>query len=502
MSRITRFIPHAAACFAGFAVMSLELLGSRLVAPVLGSSILIWTNLIGVILLALALGAWLGGRYADRSPDRRLIAGLLFGAGLWSAGLAVASKYVLSAFSSLSPEVAAPFAALVLLSVPAALLGAVSPAVLRLTMKDVEHSGRTAGMLSALGTVGSLFGTYVTGYILLPRFRTSELLLGLAFILAAAAFLIVLPALRRRHAAVGIFAMTFVSQPWQSLSTPGVNEYPSAYGFVAAVQAMTSEGPANSLMINKGFHAASHTATPKESVLDYVRAIDASLPHLPTPARTLALGGGGFHVAHDVLSAFPESTIDVVEIDPAVMRVSEDLFELREDPRMRITMADARTDIRRRPSGSYELLIQDAYGGDTSAPWHLMTKESFAEYARLLTPNGVFVANVIMPTDPKAGSQGEQFSQDFVATAGTAFSWMYAVSTMNTENVEIPANLIFFAGNGERPNPDTILGAIQTELVGNPVRFAELSPGGQVWTDDFGPADFESMAMYREAALQ
>jgi hypothetical protein len=327
--------------------------------------------------------------------------------------------------------------------------------------------------------------------------------LGLAFILAAAAFLIVLPALRRRHAAVGIFAMTFVSQPWQSLSTPGVNEYPSAYGFVAAVQAMTSEGPANSLMINKGFHAASHTATPKESVLDYVRAIDASLPHLPVPTRErLRLGAEDFMSRTMFSRRSQKATIDVVEIDPAVMRVSEDLFELREDPRMRITMADARTDVRRRPSGSYELLIQDAYGGDTSAPWHLMTKESFAEYARLLTPNGVFVANVIMPTDPKAGSQGEQFSQDFVATAGTAFSWMYAVSTMNTENVEIPANLIFFAGNGERPNPDTILGAIQTELVGNPVRFAELSPGGQVWTDDFGPADFESMAMYREAALQ
>jgi predicted membrane-bound spermidine synthase len=498
MSRFTRFVPVASAFVAGFAVMSLELLGSRLVAPVLGSSILIWTNLIGVILVALACGAWVGGTVSDRSPDWKFVSFLLAGSGLWSLALAFWSRGIMGVLTLLPMAAAAPLIALVLLAPPAFLLGAVPPAVLRLAMKDLARTGRAAGFLSAVGTFGSLLGTYLTGYILLPRYPVHSLLIGIATVLILLGIAIASGAVRKQlfFSALCIGVVIAPAAPGSRTASDGTF-YPSAYANVLTRDIMFRGEKAHALYINKGLHAAGEFTDPGTSAIDYVQGIRAVDVAVATPTRMLALGGGGFHVAREFAFRHPDAAIDVLEIDPAVVKAAQDIFGPVDDPHISLTMGDARMSLPRL-AGGYDVLISDAYAGDNSVPWHLLTQETFAEYRRVLNPEGVFVANIIM-TDESGGRDALKFQKDLVATSKTAFRWVFAVSVERGYSEGQPINVLLFAGNGSEPDHAAILAAVKRETGSMWPREIRLAEGGTVWTDDFGPADYESLAMYVEA---
>lgn len=496
MKRLERFLPAGAAFVAGFAVMSLEILGSRLLAPAFGSSVLVWTNIIAVILVALAVGAWAGGVLADRYPTKGIVAVFFVGAGLWSLGLAAVARFILPFFTLFPSAFAAPLAASGFLAFPAFLLGAVSPAVLRLAVTDLARTGHVAGRLSAVGTLGSLLGTYLTGYALLPRYAVSDILYGLAIalILVAAG---VSGRLFGKRVVLPVTCLAFAAFPLSRASLFVTEDIiPSAYAHVSLRDLDYHGVSARGLVINYGLHAASAPSAPERTILDYaqgMRAVDAVVGN---PRSMLALGGGGFHVAREFAARHSEATVDVVEIDPAVVVASERAFGFVPDDRIRVRLNDARDELKRLPSG-YDVLIQDTYAGDLSVPWHLMTREAFAEYKRLLASDGVFLANVIMRDDPTTPA-AERFQADFAATMREAFRWSFAIAILNADTAGHPVNVLVFAGNGREPDRDAVLKAVEKES-GVPVTFTNLRDGGRVWTDDFGPADFESLAMYREA---
>jgi predicted membrane-bound spermidine synthase len=367
--------------------------------------------------------------------------------------------------------------------------------VLRLTVTDVARSGRAAGFLSAIGTLGSLFGTYLTGYILLPRFPVSTLLFGIAVALVLFAAAVASDALRKRLF-LSVACLGAVLVPGAvTHSVPDGTVYPSAYAYVA-VKDMPFEGnDVRALVINQGIHAASLHETPETSALEYVKGFRAVDAIVPAPIRMLALGGGGFHVAREFVARHPSSTVDVVEIDPAVMKAAQDAFGPMSDPRISVVMEDARSALPKLTPG-YDVLVQDTYAGDLSVPWHLLTRESFAGYGRLLKPDGVFMSNLIM-TDENGGSAGIRFQADAVATAKTAFRWVFAISVWKSSGQ--PMNVLLFAGNGPEPDHAAVLAAIRRETGSLWPREIQLADNGRVWTDDFGPADYESLAMYVEA---
>jgi predicted membrane-bound spermidine synthase len=421
----------------------------------------------------------------------------LAGAGIWSVGLAVFSRLILKFFVPLPPGTASPLISLVLLAPPAFLLGAIPPAVLRLAVKDVAKSGQVAGFLSAIGTLGSLLGTYLTGYILLPRYAVTDLLYGTAAALILLALALASVATRKKLF-FSAFGIGVIAVPLSSVKAPPQEKlFPSAYGYVVTKNIIYNGQGARALFINQGLHAAALPTSPEKSVLDYARGFSAADAVKPNPERMLTLGGGGFHVARDFITRHPSSTVDVVEIDPAVVKAAASTFGSFSDSRINLTLEDARSALPKLTPG-YDLLIQDAYAGDLSVPWYLITREAFAGYRRLLKPDGVFMANIIME-DGNAGAAGKRYQADFTATIRTAFRWAVAISMMNAMDPTHPSNVIVFAGNGPEPDHALVLSAVRRELGKDRPREIQLIAGGRVWTDDLGPADYESLAMYGEA---
>lgn len=490
-------LPVSAAFVSGFAVMSLELLEARLVAPYFGSSVLVWTNIIGVILVALALGAWAGGAAADRYPKLKTVAVFLFGAGLWSVALAVGGRVLLMSLAGMQSGIATPLASLILFAPPAFLLGAVAPAVLRLTVENVQHSGHAAGVLSAVGTIGSLFGTYVTGYLLLPHYSVSELFVGVGIVLVVEAFLLIeRKSFFRSSAVLAVTGMVSVPSVFIGDRLVPGETLPSAYGHVAIADFDYRGASARALIINAGFHSAARPDSLQTSVFDYVTALQATDEFVADPKNMLLIGGGGMHVADSFLERHPDGQVDAIELDQAVYAAAEKAFGLRSPEKIRMVVDDARPAVARLTS-EYDVIVGDAFGGDHCVPWQLLTREAMELYKKHLKAGGVFAINIIMPTETN-GSAGRLFEARLDATLRTAFGWTIAVSTMNNDNAQDVANVIIFAGQGQKPDEAKLLSAIQEKYGLPKARLVALPEGGEPWTDDAGPADYESLAMYGE----
>lgn len=494
---LQRFVPMFAAFGSGASVMSLELLGSRIVAPYLGSSVIVWTNLIGVVLLAMALGAWLGGVIADSYPDIRLVSGALGLSGLWCLGLVLFSEVILRPLTLLPFSSAAVLASLFLLAVPACLLAAISPMVLRLFTKNVDSLGRVAGSLSAFGTLGSLFGTYVTGYVLLPQFPLHRLLLGLSIFLLITAICFFQPWPKRKKTASSLaFILLLPSVSLFPLQTSQIS-FPSAYADVRIVYGNFRGNDTVMLKINTGLHAVGYTSNPSDSALDYVHGFEAVDSLVPTPQRVLVLGGGGFHAVSSFQRRHPDAVIDVVEIDPAIIEAAKKYMGFVQATKTRILLDDARTSVPRLPAG-YDVILSDVYGGDISTPWHVITEQALQDVSSKLSEDGVYAANLIIAAEPTTGYT-KTFTKNVVATFKSVFSWIILIDTMNSSSKNMPSNVLLFAGNGKKPDASFLLKEVQKRVPKQ--RITEIPPmeGGMVWTDDFGNADYQSSQMYRDA---
>jgi len=485
-----------AAFVGGFAVMSLELLEARLAAPYFGSSVLVWTNIIGVILAALALGAWLGGVLVDRRPDIRWAAAALFGAGVWALGMSALGREILLSFTTISQQVATPVASLLLFAPPSLLLGAVPPVLWRLMVNNVEHSGHEAGLLSALGTAGSLAGTYLTGYVLLPRFGVESLLVMLSGILIVYALL-----LSEKAKIFPIVGSCFSIVLLGSL-IDGVNGrlipgkfYPSAYSHITVMQLPWQGEDADLLFINKGLHSGATLEDPKSTVFAYAKAAQAVDEIVPNPRSLLLVGGGGMHIAHAFLERHPGAQADVVEIDPAVYRAARETFGTGDEVGLRIHFGDARTVVRGLET-KYDAIVVDAYGGDVSVPWHLITREALEDLKVRLSDDGVVAANIIMATNPEAKELN--FSRRSLATMRDVFDWVVPITMGNvTKSTGGIANVMLFAGLGEKPDAETLAARIRERYGVPEAKPFDLDVGSAlVYTDDYGPGDYDSIKMY------
>ena len=179
---------HCSVFLCGAALMIIELTGSRILAPFLGPSLVVWTSLIGIILASLSLGAWWGGILADRRPSARLLGRIVLLAAWATAAIGLSKSWVLPFLQGAgSLHVTAIVATLVLFAPASVLLGMVAPFAVRLQLADTEVAGRTAGSLYALSTIGSIAGTFLAGFVLIAWVGSTAILFITAAVLACAA---------------------------------------------------------------------------------------------------------------------------------------------------------------------------------------------------------------------------------------------------------------------------------------------------------------------------
>jgi spermidine synthase len=382
----------------GASSLGTEIGAARLLAPFFGASTFVWANTIATVLVALAVGYWLGGRLADRRPTVTVLCGLILaGAVLLAVVPFVATPFLAAAARALDAVSAGAFVGslvgvLGLVSVPVALLGAVAPFAIRLSVESVTEAGRVSGRLYAISTVGSLVGTFLAALVLVPLVGTRHSFLTFALALAVVA-VIGLPRLAAL-VSVGIGALWLVPVGTVGATADGriLFEQETPYQFARVVERPDGE---RWLLLNEG--VAIHSVWRPGSYLTGGYWDDPLvLPFVigKAPRRVAILGNAAGTTARAYGHFFPATPVDAVELDPDLTRIGERYFGLR-GPRLHLVTADGRVFIRR-PGPSYGTIIVDAYR-QPYIPFHLTTEEFFAEVRSRLDRGGTVLVNVGHP---------------------------------------------------------------------------------------------------------
>ncbi len=410
----------------GAAVMIMELAGSRLMAPHLGTSILVWTSLIGVILAALSAGYWLGGKAADRNPSSRKLASIIAGAAICVFSVALVSPFLLGAIAMLPLplEVSSALGAIILFAPASLLLGMVSPYIIRVAIQErkveAKHSGALIGRFFALSSVGSIIGTFMGGYVLIAWLGSGVILFSVAALLLAAVILCLLssradhkhprPAKRLIALCLAGITLCFASMyaghlyaAWLE-KDKGLVEIDTRYNHLRIYP--SKEGArAMRVMVTdpKMTQSGMYLDAPNELALSYTRNYALAFSLRPEAKRLLMLGGGGYSVPKYLLATRPGMTLDVVEIDPGITEASRRHFALPKNERLRIHHEDARTFLnaisrekqKNSAAPAYDLILGDTFNSAYNIPFHIATREAFQAVNDALAQDGIYICNVI-----------------------------------------------------------------------------------------------------------
>jgi spermidine synthase len=479
----------------GAATLGAEIAAARLMAPFFGDSTIIWANTIAVVLVALSIGYWFGGRMADQRPH---LAGLcqlvLVAAVLLGVVPIVAHPFLTLSVDAFDTVSIGAFAGsllgvLVLVAVPVLMLGAVSPWAIRLKLHAVEDSGETAGRMYAISTVGSLVGTFASSLLLIPLIGTHRTFLSFAFVLALVAAL----GVGRRWLLVPVAIAVAIGIPPGAVKAADggrvLHEAETQYQYARVVQ---EPGGERRLELNEG--QAIHSVWRPGTVLtgNYWDAflVDPQAALGRPPARLAILGTGGGTTARAYQHYFPQTMVDAVEIDGELLDIGRRYFGLRPGPRLRLHAQDARPFLRS-ATGRYDAIFVDAYR-QPYIPFYLTTEEFFRLVRDRLRPGGVVAINIGHPE----GS--DQLEKVLTATVRTSFAHVVRdpVARVNTvllaSNGPLSASWLGTASLSMPPDLRPVAGAAAR-------RMRPGLSGGSVYTDDRAPVEWlvdESIVAY------
>lgn len=468
------------------AVLVVELVALRLLAPHLGLTLETNTLVIGLALAAIAAGTWAGGRVADRVAPRPLLGPLL---GVSGAAVALTPLVVRSAAAASADLLL--LAATLSVLVPGALLSAVSPVVIKLRLRSLEETGSVVGHLSGLGTVGAIAGTVVTGFVLISRVPVSAILVGLGALLLATAVIVEasgrLGRGRRGRGARGtaVLGAAVVLGGAGSVVTPSGCDTETTYHCLA-VQTDPERPSGRTLVLDGLRHSYVDLDDPTHLEFAYVQAMASVVDTVRPPGEELRayfLGAGGLTLPAYVAATRPGSASVVSEIDAGVVEADRELLgELPAGTDVRVE--DGRLAIDDLEPASLDVVVGDAFGG-VSVPWHLATREALDGLTRALVDDGVLVANVI-DHPPLA------FARAYVRTAGEAFDHVALLADPRLLAGDDGGNMVVVASRSEIDVAAVLDRTAGRDLGWQALDGADLDAwvgDAQVLTDDHAPVD-------------
>lgn len=491
----TGFYLYLTAFTSGMVSLGVELTASRLLAPYFGETHPVWAAIIGLILLYLTVGYFLGGRWADRSPHRATLYQIISWAALLVGLVPFVARPVLlltaRGFESYNVALlVGPFlAVLVLFSVPITLMGCVSPFVIRLLIERVEQAGNMAGRAYAISTAGSLLGTLLPVFVLIPTVGTRDTFLIFSLLLLAVG-LVGLARVAPRRALlylwmpVVLLALALIArgQPIKPLEG-AIYETESSYNYI---QVAERDGW-RLLFLNEGqgIHSAYRPGMQQAGgTWDYfvIGPLFNPPPFSPEQIERVAmigLAGGTGAKLHTLF--FGPIPIDGVEIDPRIVEVGRAFFEMNE-PNLNVVVSDGRAFIAR-SEHRYSVVVLDAYRLPY-IPWHLTTVEFFQEVRDHLTDDGVVVINV-------GRTPGDyRLVEAMVATLQQIFPSTHTMDVAGSYNAIVVATVQPTSPDNLEANipllDNPVLQVIASEALGN---LRTVEPGPMVFTDDRAPVE-------------
>ncbi len=471
--------------FASASVLVLEILAGRLVAPYVGVSLETFTGIIGVVLAGISVGSWLGGRAADIYDPAKLLGPILVAGG----ATAIAAPFLVDLIGTAVGT--GPGGIVVLATVgffvPAAILSAVTPTVVKLTLSDLGKTGSVVGRFSAIATAGAIFGTFFTGFVLIASVPTRPLVWVVGTALAAWGLGLSsrLGSWLGRTAIVAILAGAGMAAAGSAvLGWPCDLE--SAYS-CARVVPDADDPTRRLLLLDTVRHSFVDTDDPTYLEFRYINmlaAVAEAIAPEPAPLDVLYIGGGGFTLPRYVQVTRPGSTAVVLEIDPALVALNENELGLVLDADLVSVDGDARITLVDQPEAAYDYVVGDAYSG-LSVPWHLTTVEYLTEVERRLRPGGTFAMNVL-------DGVATRYLRSQLATVQEVFTNVALIALPEQIAGERGGNFVLIGSNGPIAT-DVVLadmadrGYQMVAVTGS--ELDELVDGATVLRDDFAPVD-------------
>jgi spermidine synthase len=472
----------AVAFTAGWVIMMLEILGGRVLAPYFGYSVYQWGALIGVVMAALAVGYWLGGRVGDGPQAVPFLLAALVVSTVFVLLVPWFAPAFLPGMRAWGPAWGAVGASALLLGVPSVLLAAVSPIVVRLTLTDRVAS--TAGAVYAVSTVGSIGGTFFTTFYAIPSLGT-RLSYHVAGALLVLAVVVVGLARHRRGSLAAAALLLLALAPQQGLRPPGlIFEQESVYNIIQVVD----QPHARYLFLN--YQDGPQTVMPKDSLLagsyyDYFLLG----PPLSGGRRVLFLGAAAGTALKQLVRAYPDVEVVGVELDPAVIAVARTHFDLAESPRLHLVAEDARWYVETSRE-KFDVVAIDLYVTG-HIPFYCTTQEFFRAVKSRLTDRGIVMMNVL------SIQAGEELIAPFVRTVASVFPSVFLIGSGNF--ILVASNAPVTEGELKAALARGPLPAVAAEVAARAapsLRAAVAGPEWPIFTDDRNDVEFRTFRMF------
>jgi spermidine synthase len=484
----------------GTGSLGAEIAAVRLLAPYFGASTIVWANTIGIVLVALSIGYWLGGRLADRHPSMRGLCLLALTAAGLLALVPFAADPLLDVAVDALDQISAGafigslFAVLVLVAVPVLLLGAVSPYAIRLAVSTVEEAGTVAGRLYALSTAGSLVGTLLSALLLIPLVGTRRTFLIFALAIAVVAVWGLRPV--RRYVAAPAAIAALIALPVGTLKAEAdngrvIHEAETEYQYARVVE---TDGGARMLELNEG--QAQHSICEAEcdagpagprnpaSVLTGDvwdgHLVDGFLVLDKTPRRVAILGNAAGTTSRAYEEFFPDSRVDGVEIDSELSEIGRRYFDMN-NPRLHLYHEDARPFLRR-IDARYDVISVDAYR-QPYIPFYLTTVEFFETVRDRLGDGGVMIVNTGHPEGQ------DDLEKVLTATIAEVFPNVLR-DPIEPTNTLIVASRRPLSVDRLRANVTRLPAELRATALAAASRIEPPLRGGDVYTDDKAPVEW------------
>jgi spermidine synthase len=493
----------------------IELVAGRIMAPLIGVSLYTWTSIIGVVLAGISLGNFVGGKLADRYASRRALGVLFFLSGLASLSVLLTA----GAFVSYKGPATLPLMGrIVLLTaaiffLPSFVLGTISPMLVKLTLRDLSRSGDIVGKIYAVSTAGSIVGTFLTGFYLVSLFGTRTIILGVSLLLFLLALLFGDWRLRGRAsrwavpAALLVIVIVSVGMLINrgKLTTDCLKE--TNYYCIKVNDEVQGGDPVKVLVLDHLVHSYNSLTNPQRLVYGYEFIYAALTEYLARaqpaqPPRTLFIGGGGYTFPRYVEARYPASVIDVIEIDPEVTKVAAEHLGLNPNGAIRSINMDARQAIAEMPAGQvYDLILGDAFHG-FSVPYHLTTKEFNDKLRSHLSPDGIYMLNII---DGRSG----EFARSTARTLGETFPYVAAIPVIENYGDTVRNTWVLVGANKPIDREKYLAAAAVTPRIDiadhlwDGTKLADFMASGRsvVITDDYAPVDNLLAPVFEESGL-
>ncbi len=378
---------------AGFSLMTVELISTRILAPYVGTSLYTWTSVIGVILFGISIGSYFGGKLIDKYKSAKTIFYFFTLSSLSTAFIpTLVAKTQFLVLVDFPIQIIIVLISLALFFLPAVFIGAIYPALLKFYSEDISSIGKKSGGLSALWSVGSIFGVFLTGFYFIGYFGSNFTLFIIAAILFINGLFFYFPKIKTLIVLIVILSgAIYLPQLVRGQSNDIFSDESNYYNIRVIDANSDIFGKIRTLFLD--FDSHSVEGLEKQSLNNHTEIYPVFSAFNPDIKEILVLGSGSGLMAKYLSKFYKDSRVTIVEIDPKVVKVAEEFFDLKSYP-IKIVVSDARVFLAKN-SEKYDLIVNDVYNSFISVPWHLTTKE-FNDLAKSrLNKGGIYAVNFI-----------------------------------------------------------------------------------------------------------